>query len=98
MRAYSGGDSGAVNTAVRQRPAVLLWNKGKAHRRLTAGSSGQNRAALQQLENGNTAAAINQLQAFINQVNAFINAGTLSQTEAQPLIDAAQAIIDLLSA
>ena len=55
-------------------------------------------AALQQLENGNTAAAINELQAFINQMNAFINAGTLSQSEGQPLIDAAQAIIDVLSA
>ncbi len=34
-RAYSGRP--------RRCPAVLLWNKGKAHRRLTAGSSGQSR-------------------------------------------------------
>ena len=51
-------------------------------------------AALAQLDKGNEIAAMNQLQAFTNQVNAFINAGILSPAEGQPLIDAAQAIID----
>ena len=55
-------------------------------------------AAGQALDRGNATAAINQLQAFINQVEAFINAGTLSPAEGQPLIDAAQAIIDALTA
>jgi len=50
--------------------------------------------AINKLNQGNTNAAINILQAFINQVSAFINTGILSSAEGQPLIDAAQAIID----
>ena len=53
-------------------------------------------AAIQQLDKGNPNQAINQLHAFVNQVNALISAGTLSSTEGQPLIDAANAIIALL--
>ena len=53
-------------------------------------------AAFRALDRGNTTAAINQLNAFINEVAAFINAGILSPAEGQALIDAAQAIIDVL--
>lgn len=49
-------------------------------------------AALASLKRGNTRAACNQLGAFLNQVNAFINAGTLTASEGQKLIDAARAI------
>ena len=44
------------------------------------------------LDNGQTGAACNQLSTFINHVNAFMNNGALTQPEAQPLIDAANAI------
>ena len=54
-------------------------------------------AAIRKLNQGNVNAAINQLQAFINQVNAFINGGILSPEEGQPLIDAANNIINQLS-
>ncbi len=48
------------------------------------------------LDQGNTNAAINQLQAFINQVNDLIATGVLSPEEGQPLIDVASRIIAAL--
>jgi len=47
---------------------------------------------IDKLNNGQTNAACNQLDAFINQVNDFVNSGTLTPTEGQALIDAAQSI------
>ncbi len=49
--------------------------------------------ALASLDEGNVAAGVNQLQAFINQVNALVNAGKLTAAQAQTLIDAATAAI-----
>jgi probable HAF family extracellular repeat protein len=46
------------------------------------------------LNDGNTTAAVNQLEAFIKQVETMIRRGTLTSEEGQPLIDAAQAVID----
>ncbi|WP_179865948.1 hypothetical protein [Bacillus pseudomycoides] len=40
----------------------------------------------------NLNAACNQLQAFINEVNGLINAGVLTSTQGQPLIDCATLI------
>ncbi len=54
-------------------------------------------AAIKQINKGNSNVAINQLQAFINQVNDFINSGLLTSAQGQPLIDAANAVIDQLS-
>src|SRR2546422_9245696 len=51
-----------------------------------------------QLNNGNTTAAANLLLSFINQVRAYVNAGLLSATDGQTLIDAAQNAINQLSA
>ena len=53
-------------------------------------------AAIQQLERGNVATAINQLESFVNQVNALISSGVLPSVEGQPLIDAANAILAAL--
>ncbi len=50
-------------------------------------------AALRQLENGNIAAAINGLNAFIRQVEAYVNAGILSPDQGQALLDAVEEII-----
>jgi hypothetical protein len=70
---------------------------------ITGGSLTENQAAglidkLQQvqtrIDNGQTAAACNQLRAFINQVNAFINTGSLTRSQGQALINAANAISD----
>jgi YVTN family beta-propeller protein len=44
------------------------------------------------IDNGQTAAACNQLGSFINQVNALINSGSLAGSQGQALIDAANAI------
>jgi YVTN family beta-propeller protein len=44
------------------------------------------------IDRGQTAAACNQLGAFINQVNAFINSRSLTRSEGQALIDAANAV------
>ena len=67
-------------------------------------NQGQGNALISKLENiiakidkGNIKPAINQLGAFINQVNAFIRGGVLSSEEGQPLIDAANEIIDMLN-
>ena len=43
-------------------------------------------------DNGQTAAACNQLSSFISQVNAFVNNGSLTTSQGQALIDAANAI------
>lgn len=53
--------------------------------------------AIEELSNGAVNAAINKLNAFINEVNAMVSGGVLTQEEAQPLLDAANAIIDYLS-
>jgi len=53
--------------------------------------------ALVQLDKGNEKAASNVLQAFINQLTGLVNAGVLTIDDAQPLIDAAEAIIDQLT-
>jgi probable HAF family extracellular repeat protein len=50
-------------------------------------------AAIRQLDRGNIATAINQLESFLNQVNALIRSGSLSPTEGQSLLDAANAIL-----
>jgi CSLREA domain-containing protein len=49
--------------------------------------------ALTKLNQGDTAVAINKLEAFVNQVNAMINSGVLAPAEGQPLLDAVNAII-----
>lgn len=41
---------------------------------------------------------MNQVLAFINQVDAFIESGSLSASQGQPLIDAGNAIVDLILA
>lgn len=53
-------------------------------------------AAINSLNNGNTTAACNQLQAFINQVNALISRGVLSLAEGQPLVNVADDIANEL--
>lgn len=50
-------------------------------------------AALQQIGNGNSNPAKGQLGAFINQINALVAGGTLTAAEAQPLLDAANAVL-----
>ena len=42
--------------------------------------------------------AINLLEAFINQINAFIAAGILTPAEGEPLVDAANIIVEALQA
>jgi CSLREA domain-containing protein len=54
-------------------------------------------AAIQQLGRGNDHVVINQLQAFINEAEAMIHSGILLPEEGQPLIDAANEIITILS-
>jgi YVTN family beta-propeller protein len=44
------------------------------------------------IDNGETAAACNQLSAFTRQVNAFLNSGSLTTSQGQALINAANAI------
>ena len=54
-------------------------------------------AAVQQLDLGNIDTASHQLQAFIDQVQAYLNAGILSASEAQPVLIAVQAIVNMLA-
>jgi hypothetical protein len=53
-------------------------------------------AAIQQLDRGKVAVALNQLEAFVNEVNADISSDKLTLEEGQPLLDAANAIIAAL--
>ena len=52
--------------------------------------------AVRQLQNDNVRSAINELQAFISQVYAVIESATLTLKEGQPLINKANAVINLL--
>jgi nitrous oxidase accessory protein len=54
-------------------------------------------SATKDLNNGNTNAAINELQAFINKVQTNIRAKILTQEQGQVLIDAANAVISQLA-
>jgi hypothetical protein len=54
-------------------------------------------AAIKQLDGGNAHVTINQLQAFINQVEGMIASGILLAEQGQPLMDAANEIILVLS-
>jgi len=51
---------------------------------------------IDKIDDGKTKPAKNQLNAFINQVQDFVDSGKLTSEEGQPLIDAAQTIIDNL--
>ncbi len=53
-------------------------------------------AILERIADGRFRPAANQLQAFINQVMGFVNAGVLTATDGQQLIDAAQAAMEQL--
>jgi len=53
--------------------------------------------ALQAIEDGNSAEAMASLTDFINQVDAFVATGKLSGTDAQPLIDTAEALLQELN-
>jgi hypothetical protein len=50
-------------------------------------------AALQKIEDGQTSAAVNELNAFIKQVQSYVKAGTLSAAEGDALIDAANDLL-----
>ena len=53
--------------------------------------------AIRQVERGNDPAAANHLNAFINQVNALIRSEVLSARSGQPLIDATNDVLMLLT-
>ncbi len=54
-------------------------------------------SVLASLDRKNTTAATKMLQGFINQIERLIQAGRLSSTDGQLLIDAAQSVIDQLN-
>ena len=49
-----------------------------------------------QFNKGNLTQAENDLMMFINQLNNYVNSGILTTEEAQPLIDAAQILLDTI--
>jgi hypothetical protein len=83
------------NLIVQVQGLVPPLNQGQAN-----GLIAKLNQAILQLNNGNPNTAVNQLNAFINQVNAFMSGNNpiLTQAQGQPLIDAAQAIINALIA
>ena len=54
-------------------------------------------SVLASLDRKNTTVANKMLQGFINQIEGLIQAGRLSSTDGQLLIDAAQSVIDQLN-
>jgi streptogramin lyase len=54
-------------------------------------------AAINQISNGNLNAARGQLNSFIDEVNAMLNSGKLSSSQAQSLINAANAVLVQIS-
>lgn len=75
---------------------TTLTNSGTLSTDQSSGLTSKLEAALESIDTGNPNAAINKLEAFINQVNALINAGALSPTEGQALIDEANRLIATL--
>jgi PKD repeat protein len=55
-------------------------------------------AAIAKLDRGDVSGALNDLQVFVSKVQGLVKTGRLTQEEAQPLLDAANAIIAQLSA
>ena len=51
-------------------------------------------AAIKKLQKDKSGGAIGKLMVFIDQVNGFISTGVLTPAEGDPLINAANAIID----
>ena len=49
---------------------------------------------LSKLDRGQSKAAVDQLRAFVHQVESLVDEGVLSPEEGQPLIDAAEDILD----
>ena len=95
-----GQNGGAVLVTPQQATAQIL---DQVNNLVTGGvlNSGQGNGlgnklqkAIEKLNAGNTSGAISQLQAFINQVNDFISTGVLTSAQGQPLIDAAQEIVN----
>lgn len=72
---------------------VSLVNSGALKSALADALVGKLGAALEQLDRGNTEAAVSQFEAFINQVTGLANAGKLSSAQAQSLIASADQII-----
>ena len=102
----SGNPYGTVYKIAAESPqAMILALIGQVNALLQSGvlnSGGANslvthlQKALSTLGKSNTTPTISHLQAFINEVQGLENAGALTPTEAQTLIDAANAVIALL--
>jgi predicted extracellular nuclease len=83
---------GEIMDEVRLLVDAGILNKGQGNAlSMTLGT------AIASLDKGNVNPSRNRLNAFTNQVEAFIRVGILSEAEGQPLIDAANALIDVLS-
>ena len=106
-RAAGGpSDRDAGQSARERAPCGGLELGGEPRKGLGSGAEEQERvagqtarralddAAAKLLEEGNTDAAANLLQAFINQIEAKIRSGKISQEEGQALIDAAESILN----
>ncbi len=102
----SGNPYGTVyKIAVESPRAMILALIGQVNALLQSGALNSGRAnslvthlqkALSTLGKSNTTPTISHLQAFINEVQGMENAGALTTTDAQSLIDAANAVIALL--
>ncbi|HEY2976233.1 MAG TPA: FG-GAP repeat protein [Pyrinomonadaceae bacterium] len=84
-------DFGALADQVEALVAEGILNGGQGNSLLA-----KLHAALRQVDRGNTAAAINQLQAFIHEVQALIESGVLPAAEGEPLIEAAEQLLERL--
>jgi YVTN family beta-propeller protein len=82
--------SGATDTVVATVPVPA--DAGTLTQNQADGLIDKLNQVITKLANGQTGAACNQLSTFINHVNSLVNNGALTQAEAQPLIDAANAI------
>ena len=101
-----GGSGVALASVVVQSPqeatAALLTSVSElvAAGVLSAGNANalgaKLRAALAQLDAGNTAPAVSQLRAFINQVNALVSEGRLPPEQGQALVIVARRIIQAI--
>ena len=84
----------AIAEAAEQVAALV--NDGTLDENEAKGLTSKLEAAQLQLDRENAKVATSVLRAFINQVEAMVNNGRLTVEEAQPLIDAANAAIELI--
>ena len=90
--ALGGSEARAAIDEVREE-IVALQEEGSLNRGQAEALRNKLRIALRQIEAGRTCPARAQLQAFLDQVRSFVRNGTLTDAEAEPLLEGVELVL-----